>query len=77
MKRRDVSGTRGRGERAAGVGGRVTGRDGGVGAWGVLMISGAGGYRDGWWKDGREVLLTFNNSLRAGCGQQKGIEIFA
>lgn len=53
QKRWDVSGTRGRGERAAGVGGRVTGRDGGVGAWGVLMISGAGGYRDGWWKDGR------------------------
>lgn len=38
----EVRGTR----RAAGVGGRVTGRDGGGRSWGlggVIMISGAGG----------------------------------
>lgn len=38
--------------RAAGVGGRVTGRDGGWRSWGVIMISGAGGYQDGWMVEG-------------------------
>ncbi len=45
---------------AAGVGVRVTGRDGGWRSWGVIMMLGAGGYWDGWmvegWEGGRGVL---------------------
>lgn len=39
----------------------------GGGVWGVIMISGAGGYWDGWMVEGQEggrhTSVTFNNSL--------------
>lgn len=60
---RDVSGTRGRGERDArsSRGRRVTGRDGGWRSWGVIMMLGAGGYWDGWmvegWEGVKDLLL--------------------
>lgn len=65
---RDASGTTGRGD-----GHRGWREGGGVGVWGVIMMSGAGGYWvGGWWKDGREghTFVTFNNSLRVETWQK-------
>lgn len=60
--------------RAAGVGGRVTGRDGGWRSWGGdndIRCRRVSGWVDGgWWEDKREGEMTFNNSLIAGCDQE-------